>query len=140
MTYALSWPLQQGLYDLMCNDPTCAEAVGPRIFDAAPAPDGSGLSDDVYVTFGDEDVSDWSSGSTRGAVHLVRISVYAPRRGFGDAKQAASAISDAILNGSIPVTRGTVVNARFVDARTRREEDDSLRRIDLRFRITIQDF
>lgn len=139
MTYAISWPLQEGIYSAVCEDPSCANLLGARIFDAAPSPTGGGIPDDVYMTFGDEEVQDWSTGSTNGAVHTVRISVYAPRRGFSDAKQTASAISDAILNGSLTLARGTVVNARFVDAKTAREETDNLRRIDLRFRITVQD-
>lgn len=139
MTYALSWPLQAGLYKTVCESPDCAEHLAGRVFDAAPPNQGGPLPDDVYMTFGDEEVSDWSSGTSVGAVHLITVSVFAPRSGFSDAKQAAAAVSDAILTGEIALTRGTVVNARFIDAKTRREEGDDLRRIDMRFRITVQD-
>lgn len=139
MTYAISWPLQEGIYSLVCNDPACSSNLGHRVFDAAPIEGDVGLSEDVYMTMGDEEVQDWSSGSTNGAVHTVTISIHAPRHGFSDAKQTASAISDAILSGALTLTRGTVVNVRFVDARTVRKEADAFRRIDLRFRITVQD-
>jgi len=139
MTYAMSWPLQAGLYDLICTDPACLDTLGVRVFDAAPPGAGPGISTDVYMTFGDEEVRDWSSGSFSGAEHLVTISVHAPRRGFADAKRAAAAISDAILGGALTLTRGTVVNTRFVDAKTARLDADQHRRIDLRFRITIED-
>ena len=140
MTYALSWPLQEGLFKLMCDDPACSQVFGHNIFDAAPpATAGAAVPDGVYVTFGDEEVADWSTASGNGAVHLITVSVFAPRRGFAEAKQAASAISDAVLSGAIALTRGKVVNVRFVDARTRRAESDTLRRIDMRYRITVED-
>lgn len=139
MTYAISWPLQQGIYSLVCNDPGCSSTLGARVFDAIPPEAENAVPQDVYMTFGDEDVQDWSSGSTNGAIHTLTVSVHAPRQGYADAKQAAAAISDAILSGALSLTRGTVVNVRFVDGRTARQESDGLRRIDLRFRITVQD-
>lgn len=139
MTYAISWPLQEGIYALVCNDPACSSSLGSRVFDAAPPTTEGTMPDDVYMTFGDEEVQDWSTSSTQGAVHTVSISVHAPRHGFADAKQTAAAISDAILSGALTLTQGTVVNVRFVDARTVRQEADTFRRIDLRFRITVQD-
>ena len=36
MTYALSWPLQQGLYHLFCANTLCVEHFGHRIYDAPP--------------------------------------------------------------------------------------------------------
>lgn len=139
MTYALSWPLQAGLYKAVCESPDCNQHLEGRVFDAAPPNQGQTLLDEIYVTFGDEDVTDWSSSTTIGAVHTITVSVFAPRRGFAGAKQAAAAVSDAILTGDITLARGTVVNAQFIDAKTRREDGDTLRRIDLRFRITVQD-
>ena len=139
MTYAISWPLQEGIYSLVCNDPACSSTLGARVFDAVPLQADSGMPEEVYMTFGDEDVQDWSTGSTNGAIHTITVSVHAPRHGFSDAKQAAAAISDAILSGGLVLTRGSVVNVRFVDGRTVRRESDSVRRIDLRFRITVQD-
>jgi len=139
MTYAISWPLQEGIYSLVCSDPACLSTVGTRVFDAVPLEADNSTPEDVYMTFGDEDVQDWSSGSTNGAIHTVTVSVHAPRHGYSDAKQAAAAISDAILSGALSLTRGTVINVRFIDGRTIRQEADGIRRIDLRFRITVQD-
>ncbi len=139
MTYALSWPLQQALYDLMCNDAVCVEHFGHRIYDAPPPFLGEQAPEGLYLTFGDEEVADWSTASEAGAVHLVKLTIHAPRRGFSEAKQAASAVSDAILGGALALVRGRIVNARFVDARTTRSEAEALRRIDMRFRITIED-
>ena len=139
MTYARSWPLQQALYDLMRKDAACVQHFGDRIYDAPPPFLGEQTPEGLYLTFGDEEAVDWSTGSEAGAVHLVKVTVHAPRRGFSEAKQAASAVSDVILGGTLTPSRGRIVNARFVDARTSRAEADVLRRIDMRFRITIED-
>jgi len=139
MTYALSWPLQQALFDLMGTDAACVQHFGQRIYDAAPPFLGEQAPQGLYLTFGDEDVADWSTATEAGAVHLVKLTIHAPRRGFSEAKQAASAVSDAILGAALAPSRGRIVSARFVDARTGRSEADALRKIDMRFRITIED-
>ncbi len=137
MTYALSWPLQQGVFELLAAAPGVALLVGGRIYDA-PLP-AEADPDGLYVTIGDESAADWSTGSDRGAVHDLTIAVHAPRRGFGEAKQAAGAISDALLGGQIAMSRGRAVQVRFLGARTRRAEGDALRRVEMRFRVTVED-
>ena len=139
MTYALSWPLQQALYALFRENAECAQHFEQRIHDAPPPLLDGSAPEGVYLTFGDEDVEDWSTGSDSGAAHLVAITVNAPRRGFAEAKQAAAAVSDAILGGGLVPVRGRVVNTRFVDAKTKRAENDALRQITMRFRITLED-
>ena len=139
MTYALSWPLQQALFALFRADPACVAQFADRIYDAPPPLVDGTAPDGVYLTFGDEEVDDWSTGSDAGAVHTVAITIHAPRRGFAEAKQAAAAVSDAILGGGLAPVRGRVVNTRFVDAKTKRAEKDALRQIALRFRITLED-
>ncbi len=139
MTYALSWPLQQALYQLFCDSAICAQHFGHRIYDAPPPISDEVIPDGLYLTFGDEQATDWSTGSDSGAVHTISMTVHAPRRGFSEAKQAAAAISDAILGDGLTPSRGHVVNRQFVDAKTKRVENDALRQITLRFRITMED-
>lgn len=139
MTYALSWPLQQAVYQLLSADAGLAALVGTRIYDAPLPPSEEAEPDGLYVTLGDERVDDWSTASDRGAAHLLTIAVNAPRRGFAEAKQAAGAISDAMLGGALALSRGHAVLVHFAGARTRRAEGDALRRIEMRFRVTVED-
>lgn len=139
MTYALSWPLQQGVFQLLSNDAGVAALTGGRIHDAPLPPEAEAEPDGIYVTLGDETARDWSTATDSGAVHLVSIFVHAPRRGFAEAKQVAGAISDVLLSGAMALSRGRVVLVRFVEARTRRQENGALRRIEMRFRILIED-
>ncbi len=139
MTYALSWPLQQAVFELLSADAAVAGLVGTRIYDA-PVPLGEEAEPDgLYVTIGDERVEDWSTATDRGAAHMLTIAVHAPRRGFSEAKQAAGAISEVLLGGELVLTRGRAVLVRFAGARTRRAENDALRRIEMRFRVTVED-
>ena len=139
MTYALSWPLQQALHAAIAGDVGCAGFFGPRIYDAAPpfGPDAS--AEGLYLTIGDETVLDWSTASDRGARHQVMLTVYAPRHGFAEAKQAAAAVSEVMLDGPLAPARGRIVDTRFLGARTRRAEGDKLRRIEMRFGIVLED-
>lgn len=139
MTYALSWPLQQAVYQLLSADAGLAALVGDRIYDAPLPPEAESEPDGLYVTLGDERVEDWSTKTDRGAEHLVTIAVHAPRRGFAEAKQAAGMISDALLGGALTLSRGRAVLVTFAGARTRRAEGDALRRIELRFRVVLED-
>lgn len=139
MTYALSWPLQQAVYQLLSATPGVTDLVGGRIYDAPIPPGDEAEPEGLYVTLGDERVEDWSTASDRGAAHRLTVSVHAPRRGFAEAKQAAGAISDALLGGALSLSRGRAVLVSFAGARTRREEGDALRRIDLRFRVSVED-
>ena len=139
MTYALAWPLQESLYALLTTDPACAGFFGDRVFDAPPPFGDDAEADGLYAVLGDEDVRDWSTGSDRGAEHLIRIDVYAARHSFDAVKRAAGAVSDAVLGASLMPSRGRVICARFLEAKPRRAENDALRRIELRFRVTLED-
>jgi hypothetical protein len=65
--------------------------------------------------------------------------VIAPGRSFAQAKALAGAISDALLVGPLALERGHAVLVAFMGAKTKREERDMLRRIDLRFRVLVED-
>jgi hypothetical protein len=139
MTCAMSWPLQQALFDAIRADPACTAHLGSRIYDAAPPFGPDAGTEGLYLTLGDETVSDWSTASDRGARHQVTLTVHAPRRGFAEAKQAAAAVSDRITGGGLVLARGRAVDARFLGARTRRAEGDALREVEMRFAITVED-
>lgn len=139
MSCALSWPLQQALFEAIGADAACAAYLGERIYDAAPPFGPDAGEEGLYLTLGDENVADWSTASDRGARHRVILTVHAPRRGFAEAKQAAAAVTDLLLEGAITPARGRIVTTRFVAARTRRAEADQLREVELRFDITVED-
>ncbi len=139
MTYALAWPLQEALFSALSADAACAGFFADRIYDAPPSFGPEAEVDGLYLILGDERARDWSTATDAGAVHEIRLEIYAPKRSFATAKQAAAAVSDVISLGTLILTRGRVINTRFVDARTARAENDALRRIAMRFRTTLED-
>lgn len=139
MTYALSWPLQEALFSVISADAACTGFFGNRVYDFAQPFGDEAEAEGPYLIIGDEEARDWSTASDDGAVHTVRLDVWAPRFSFNEAKRAAGAVSDAVLTGDISPSRGRVINARFIDAKTRRTENDALRGIQMRFRIVVED-
>lgn len=139
MTYALSWPLQEAVFTALSADTALAALVGDRIYDAPPPFAADAAPDALWVTIGDERVDDWSTKDGSGAVHLLTVAVHAPRRGFAEAKQVAGAVCEVLLTTPVMPARGQVVHVGFVSGRTRRSENDALRRVELRFRMLVED-
>jgi hypothetical protein len=136
MTYAFGWSLQKALMSALRANPAVAAIVGDRVHDAAPP--GAGRPGAAYVLLGDEKTAPWSTASDAGAAHDVSISAVTSEPGFATAKALAAAVSEAVL-GVGGLERGRVVDVRFLGARTRRSRSDEGRRVDMRFRVVIED-
>ncbi|MEM6971926.1 MAG: DUF3168 domain-containing protein [Pseudomonadota bacterium] len=139
MTYALALPLQQAVFQHLSADPGVTALAAGRVFDAPPQLSGDAEAEAAYAVIGDESVQDWSSADTAGAAHTLGISVFATERSFIEAKRLAGAVSDALIGVHPAMSRGRIVTMRFLSARTRREQQGRVRRIDLRFRALIED-
>lgn len=138
MTYALAWPLQEAIFARLTSDSAVSALLGDALYDA---PEHASVSaDGIYAILGDEIVSPRSDRDADGAIHQVTISIHAADRGFARAKQAAGAICDALIDADLPLSRGAVVGVFFLGASTAREDQGASRRIDLRFRILVEDF
>jgi len=112
--------------------------IDGRIYDDAPHRSRE-LGSLPYITLGDETVSPWNTVTDEGAIHEVVIRVFAPQRGFLPVKMLAAQVAEVIATTPPVPDRGTVITHEFIGARTRREEQGALRRIDLTFRFVIED-
>ena len=135
MSYATAAALQAAVYQELVSDVTLGALVGSAIYDAVPP----GTLPATYVTLGTEDARDRSDKTGHGAEHSLTVSVITDDAGFFAAKQVAAAISDALVNADLTLTRGDLVNLRFYRARARREGTGGIRRIDLIFRARVDD-
>lgn len=136
MSYALGEALQVAVYQRLMGDPAIEALVGPAIYDAMP----TGTVPGLYVTIGAEEVQDRSDATGHGALHRFRVSVVTDTDGYGRAKAVAAAISDALTDASLPLSRGRMVGLWFERAVARRSgKADRSRRIDLRFRARLED-
>ena len=135
MSYALSAPLQSAVYEYLLADAGVQTSVGTHVYDALPA----GRVPDLYVTLGAEVVRDKSDASGAGAEHDLTITVVTGSAGFQKAKEAAAAISDALEDPALSLSRGRLVGMRFLKAQAARVGTGSIRRIDLKFRARVED-
>lgn len=133
MTYAVSAALQTAIFETLVTDPALAALVGDAVYDALP----SGQRPDLYISLGTEQVRDQSDTTGAGALHELVISVVAGQSGFARAKEAAAAVSDALHDADLPLTRGNLVFLQFHRARATRARNNDTRRIDLTFRARV---
>lgn len=135
MSYGASSSLQTAVYDTLINDTAVVAQVGMNVFDAVP----SGTPPALFILLGAEDVRDRSDATTAGSLHDFTLSVVGDVAGFRAVKQAAGAVSDALLNTDLALERGQLVSMVFMRARARRVGTGNARRVDLRFRAQIED-
>lgn len=135
MSYGVSAALQQAVYQRLTADSTLAMLVSGAIYDAVPA----GIITGTYVSLGPEDVREKSDMTGHGALHEITVSVVTDAAGFQGAKEVAAAVSDALVDATLILARGTLVYLNFHRARARRVEDADVRRIDLTFRARVDD-
>lgn len=136
MSYGMAAALQSAVYQHLLADTEVSNLVGTAIYDAVP----TGTLPQTYVTLGPEDVRDASDGSGAGALHRLTISVMSEAAGFATAKTLAAAITDALDNPALTLTRGRLVGLWFEKAIANRTgSSGETRRIDLKFRARVED-
>jgi hypothetical protein len=135
MSYAVASALQGAVYQALSSDEALGGLVGDAIYDAVP----SGKLPDLHVNLGPETVKDASDKSGHGADHRFTVSVVSAAPGFANAKAVAAAICDVLVDADLPLDRGRLVSLSFDRATARRVDNDTGRRIDLRFRARVED-
>lgn len=135
MSYAAAAALQEAVFQKLSGDAGVIALVGNAVYDALP----SGTLPETYITLGPEDTRERSDVTGQGAWHRFTVSVVTESAGFYGAKQVAAAISDALVDAELPLSRGRLAGLYFLRARARREGTGAIRRIDLTFRARIDD-
>ncbi len=135
MSYGVSPALQKAVFARLETDAALIALVGSDIYDVAP----SGSVPGLYVTLGEEAVRNRSDGLQGGAWHDFTVSVVTDADGFLAAKDAAAAVSDALVDAPLVLERGRLIGLSFLRANARRVAKSTLRQIDLRFRALVED-
>lgn len=135
MSYAVAAALQEAVYQQLAGDAALAAIVGEAIHDAIPA----GTLPSIYVVLGAETARDRSDKTGGGAAHDLSISVITDQQGFSQAKQAAAAVNDALVDADLSLSRGRLVGLWFLRAKAKRDTSDGTRRIDMIFRARVED-
>lgn len=135
MSYGAAVALQTAVYQRLAGDAALTALVGSAVFDTAPP----GPLPALYISLGSEDVRDRSDMTGHGAAHDILVAVVADTGGFQAAKTAAAAVSDALVDADLTLSRGVLVSLQFLRATARQTGQGQVRRIDLRFRARICD-
>ena len=138
MTFAISEALQVAVYEKLTGDAALADLVGSEIHDA-PLPLAAATVPEVHVTIGEERVRDGSTKTSTGAVHDFTVTVHSRSQGFSKAKAAAGAVCDALIDAPLSLSRGVLINLRFLFARADRGPATAPRKVALRFRAVLED-
>ena len=135
MSYGVSSALQAAVFQTLSNDPGVSRLVGSAIYDALP----SGTLPALYIVLGSEEVRDASDKSGGGALHEFTITVVTESAGFSSAKVLAAAVSDALVDAPLTLTRGALVSLNFYKAKAARVGTGDMRQINLIFRARVAD-
>lgn len=135
MSYAISAALQAAVFQTLSNDADVTALVGTAIYDALPG----GTLPALYIVLGTEEVRDASDKTGRGALHDFTVSVVTEAAGFSSAKLVAAAVSDALIDAPLVLTRGALVSLHFTKAKAARVGTGDMRQINLIFRARVAD-
>ncbi len=135
MSYGVSAALQAAVYQHLSADPRMTNLVGTAIYDAMPA----GSLPPLYVVLGAENARDASDKTAGGALHEFTVTVVTESAGFASAKVVAAAVSDALVDADLTLSRGTLVSLNFHKAKAARVGAGDVRQINLIFRARVAD-
>lgn len=135
MSYGIAVALQAAVYQHLLIDAPLLNLIGDAVYDEVP----NGTIPSTYVSLGPEIAVDKSDGTGSAALHRFTVSVVSDVAGFAPAKAAAVAVSDALHNAALTLSRGHLVSLNFERAEATRHEAANLRRIDLRFAARVED-
>ncbi|MFT5742238.1 MAG: hypothetical protein ACI86S_000295 [Paracoccaceae bacterium] len=135
MSYGVAESLQTAVYQHLVADVTLAGLVGTAIYDALP----TGTLPPIYLALGPEIARDRSDKTGGGAEHEFTVSIVTDGAGFAAAKTAAAAVSDALVDADLTLTRGVLVSCNFYKATAARVGTGDVRRINMIFRARVDD-
>ena len=133
MSYGMSAALQQAVYGALVANGPVNSLSGGAIYDALP----SGPVPSLYVSLGPERARDRSDQTGNGALHEFPVTVVSDTAGFTGAKALAAAVSDALVDADLTLSRGRLVGLWFVRARARIV--DTRREVEVWFRARVDD-
>jgi hypothetical protein len=126
--------LRAAIHDaLVADTPLTSLLGGPRIYDEVPI---SVVF--PYVMLGETRVSDWSTGSERGAEHQLTLHAWSRQGGHKEAHLVAGALLQALDDADLTLADHRLINLRFALADVRREADGRTYHALVRFRAVTE--
>lgn len=137
MSYAMSAALQEAVFAALTGNAALMALVA-GVYDAPPDSGGTPPVG-TYITLGDDVARDRSSGSHKGSTLDFEVNIHSDFAGFSVAKAVAGHVVDTLAWADLLLSRGRLVNLKFLKSRTRRGAAPETRRIALVFRAILDD-
>ncbi|WP_371345276.1 DUF3168 domain-containing protein [Ancylobacter sp. IITR112] len=126
--------LRRAIHAALTTDAALTAALGAgRIHDVPPASPAF-----PYVTLGEAQVTDWSTGTEAGAEHRLTLACWSREGGHGEAHALAHLVQQALHDAPLALDGHRLVNLRFTSADIRREPGGRSYRALLRFRAVTE--
>lgn len=125
--------LQKAVVAALVADAGVGALIGDRIYDAT-----SRDPTFPYLTVGQVNSADWSTGSEDGAEHQMTLHAWSRERGKKECYAIAEAVATALHDAALALDGHALVNLRFEFAETRREPDGITYHAALRFRAVTE--
>jgi hypothetical protein len=126
--------LRKAIHSALMGDATLTGMLGAaKIYDDAPRE-----AQPPYVTFGDLQSRDWSTNLDHGFEHVVVINVWSTQRGAREALAIADRVRDLLDDQPLTLDDHRLINLRFAQMETRRDNNARISRASLRFRAVTE--
>lgn len=114
-----AWQLQTAIYSTLSADATLSNLLGgSKVFDDIPRG-----TDFPYVTIGQSQVRDWSTGTDDGDEHIVTVHVWSRAKGRRQVHAIIDAIRARLHDQVLTVPGHRLINLRQELSDARREGD-----------------
>ena len=130
MIAAAERALRSAVWKRLRDDPALSLKVAGRIYDGIPR--GAILP---LLAFGDAQLRDFSTSSSRGTEHDLRIDVVSEQPGSAEALEIADLVTRSLDQSPLTLDGFALVNLTFRSAESRRETNQRYLRMSLRWRI-----
>ena len=134
MNAALS--LQQAVFAALVASDDIKDIVDdpPRVFDTVPR--GAHFP---YIVIGEDRQTDWSTATEKGSEHRLSIHVWSRSPGAKEARVAAQAVVAALDGAALAIAGFTLVNLRWLEGETLRENDGETIHAQIIFRAVLEE-
>jgi hypothetical protein len=128
-----SLALQKAVVAALVADSGVGTLIGDRIYDATPRD-----ATFPYVTVGQVNTTDWSTGTEDGAEHALTLHAWSRERGKRECYAISAAVEAALHDAALSLDGHALVNLRFEFAETRRDPDGITFHTAMRFRAVTE--
>ncbi|MEO1282940.1 MAG: DUF3168 domain-containing protein [Pseudomonadota bacterium] len=125
------WALQKAVYQHLASDAGLLAVLGgSKIFDDVPR-----TATFPYVSLGAGQTSDWSTGDSDGAEHVLTLNVWSRAGGRREVLSIAEVVREALVDAELTLSDHRLVLLRMIGLDVRRGADGETYQGILRFRM-----